>query len=339
MWLLFAMVLTLPEAMLNRPYEPAAEWVGVSGQCGMPVARMRLLSGTLPAGLTMTEQGRLRGTPSEPGEFVFQVEVSDGCLRRVETRRLHVRPAPILLAEAEVAEFRCMEGAAPFDGGVVRISGSTPGSGYAVDVQTGSEWLTATARDGMLPAEGSALDAEVLRLRIAPGKLAPGVHTARLRFSTWRGVQAPELEFHLHVLPRKSELKPFAMAPPPPAPRPLIVMAPETVVIVPPRVRRPQPPIFPKAQPRKPADPPKPRGRYVPRSRVLPIPRVMALPPAPPPASSKPAAVIPNKPAVSPAKPPDAMAKPTAPMAKQAPPERTKPSAMPPPKAAAKDAH
>jgi hypothetical protein len=329
MWLLFAMVLTLPEAMLNRPYAPPAAWSGVSAQCGMPVARTRLLAGALPAGLVMTEQGRLQGTPSEPGEFVFQVEISDGCMRRVETRRLHVRPAPILLAEAESAEFRCMEGAAPFDGGLVRVSGSTPGSGYAVDVLAGNTWLAATARDGMLPAEGAALDADVLRLRVSPGKLTPGVHTARLRFSVWRGVDSPELEFRLHVLPRKSELKPFASAPPPPAPRPLIIVAPETVVMHPPVVRRMPPPFFPKAQPKVPAGPPKPRGKYVPRSRVLPIPRAMAPPPAPAPA--KPQAPL--------AKQATPDAKPPAPAAKQPPPERTKPSAMPPPQGAAKAAH
>ena len=180
--LLLALALSLPDALLNRPYTYDSPWVRVSSRCAMPIPATRVVAGTLPAGLQLTDRGEMLGVPTQPGKYGFTVEVSDGCSRRLEERQIRVAPAPILTAEAEELEFNCPQGAPPFSAGIVRVSGSTPGHAYSVDILEGP-WLQATMRDGILPPENSALEADTVRLSINPAKLAPGAYTARLRLS------------------------------------------------------------------------------------------------------------------------------------------------------------
>lgn len=293
----------LPEAWLNQTYQPETRWQSVSTRCGQPIPLARLAGGRLPAGLRLNAKGAPEGVPTEPGTYRFTVELSDGCSRRMEERELHVMPAPILTAEADTQDFHCIHGAPPFAAGGIRVSGSAPGRPYTVEILEGS-WLRATMRTGSLPAETSALDSDRLELFADPGKLGPGLHTARLRVSTWQGANAPELLFRLHVDPVQSILTPTGAGGPLPVPLAMpVVELPSPQAIVPPAVARPAPPKLTKARPKKPA---RTGGAGSPqRSRVLPFPKVTLT-----------------------EKPP----------AKEAPPERTKPSAMPPP-APAKAAH
>lgn len=311
MLLLFSLSLFLPDALLNRPYGPDAARERVSTRCNMPIPSTRVVAGELPPGLRMTGRGDVEGIPAAPGLFAFSVEVSDGCTRRIEERRIRVIPAPILTAEAEMLELRCGRGSPPFPGGIVRISGSAPGRAYSVDIAYGEEkpWLQAAMRDGSLPAEGSALESDTLRLTIDPGKLAGGVYTARLRVSTWQGANTPELLFRLRVDTPEDVLA--ALAAPPLAPLPPIRLpeteAPSILTIVPPAVPHAPPPRFPRYRPRirKPTPPPAVAPTPSPaRSRVLAFPKVAV--------SHQPAAGLAGKkePAPEHAKPPAPSAKP-----------------------------
>lgn len=336
--ILLALALSLPDALLNRPYVPEARWERVSTRCAMPVPATRVIGGSLPPGLQVSGRGEVEGVPTEPGDFTFAVEVSDGCARRVEQRRIRVMPAPILLAEAETLEYHCVHGAPPFSGGIVRVSGSAPGRAYSVEILEG-HWLRAAMRDGVLPAEGLALEADTLRLTVDPTKLSPGAYSARLRVSTWQGANTPELEFKLRVDSPQAVLTPLSVLPPPLDFRPLvqIVEAPNPRTIAPPAVERSAPPVFPKYKPR-----PKPKSavnsRTVGRSRVLPFPKITL--PAPKAKEEKPGTApkeLGKEPANG-AKPEKPAPKQSAkvetpkdgPQKKENPPERTKPSAMPP---------
>ena len=249
-------------------------------------------------------------------------------------------PAPILLAEAETLEYHCVHGAPPFSGGIVRVSGSAPGRAYSVDILDG-QWLRAAMRDGRIPTEGSALEADTLRLTVDPTKLAPGAYSARLRVHTWEGVNTPELEFKLRIDSPQTILTPLTVLPAPVEFRPQvqIIEAPSPRGIAPPTVERPAPPTFPKYKPRPKSQPTARHTHAIGRSRVLPFPKVVI-----PPSKSK--EEKPAAPAKEPAKdakqekpapkqtakaePPKAEPPKAAPPKKEAPPERTKPSAMPP---------
>ena len=350
--LLLALALALPDALLNRPYVPEARWEKVSTRCAMPIPTTRVVGGSLPPGLQMSGRGEVEGVPTEPGDFTFAVEVSDGCARRVEQRRIRVMPAPILLAEAETLEYHCVHGAPPFSGGIVRVSGSAPGRAYSVDVLDGA-WLRAAMRDGRIPPEQSSLEADTLRLTVDPTKLAPGVYSARLRVHTWQGVNTPELEFKLRVDSPQTVLTPLTVLPSPVEfqPRVQIIEAPSPRAVAPPAVVRPAPPTFPKYKPRPKPQPSSKHTHAIGRSRVLPFPKVTI--PLPKPKEEKPAAPAKDQakePAKAPAKEPAKDAKQEKPAPKQiakaeppkaepakaaaakkeTAPERTKPSAMPP---------
>lgn len=302
--LLLVLALALPDALLNRPYRAEPVWERAGTRCSMPIPVTRVAAGELPAGMHVSGRGEVQGIPTEAGLYEFTVEVSDGCSRRLEQRQIRVMPAPILAVEAEGLEFRCPQGAPAFSAGNIRVSGSAPGRAYTVDIVDGA-WLQATMRDGVLPAEGSSLDADVLRLSINPSKLAPGTYSARLRLSTWQGANAPELLFQLRVDSVQAIFGPLAPTLIAPPIIYQIIETPNAQSLIPPPRVFPAPPIFRPSYPSRPA-PPKPAGfgsRTPGRSRILPFPKVI-LPPK-----------IPVKP--------------------EAPPVRTKPSAMPPPPASA----
>jgi hypothetical protein len=62
----------LPNAFLRTPYE-----FRFRGHGGVPPLHWRLASGVLPPGISLTEQGELRGTPEREGEFRFTAALSD----------------------------------------------------------------------------------------------------------------------------------------------------------------------------------------------------------------------------------------------------------------------
>jgi len=302
--LLLVLALVLPDALLNRPYRAEPMWERAGTRCSMPIPVTRVVAGALPAGMQVSGRGAVQGIPTEPGLYEFTVEVSDGCSRRLDQRQIRVLPAPILAAEAEALEFHCPQGAPAFPAGNIRVSGSAPGRAYTVDILDGP-WLQAAMRDGVLPAEGSSLEADVLRLSINPSQLAPGKYSARLRLSTWQGANTPELLFQLRVDSAQTIFAPLTPTPVAPQIVYQIIEAPNAQSVTPPPPVFPAPPVFPQYQP-KTHTPAKPGGtgsRTSGRSRILPFPKV----------------ILPPK----------------TPVKQEAVPERTKPSAMPPPAAVA----
>lgn len=312
--MLLALLLAFPDALLQRPYNVPAPWERVSNRCPVPVATTRVVAGSLPPGLRISAKGAVEGVPVEAGDYAFTVEISDGCSRREEPRHIRVTPAPILLAETETLEYQCIQGAPPFAAKIVRVSGSSPGLPYSLDMQyldngAASPWLFASMRSGALPANGESLEADMLSMTIDPGKLPAGDYRARLRLSAWQGANAPELHFRLRIDSPLTVLTPIAAPLQPMEPRIPIPEPPSVSSIVPPQPVRPQTaaPNKPKTRPAsKPAS--EPRHLTPARSRILPYPKV----------------VIPKR-----------KTRPAAP----ATPVHTKPSAMPPHESSAAKHH
>jgi hypothetical protein len=299
------------DAFLLLPYPPEPAPAPVSVRCAMPVAAARLVDGALPPGLRLSPRGTLEGLPTVPGDFSFVVELSDGCSRRLEVRQLRVLPAPVLVAEAEQTDFHCLQNAPDFPAGLVRVSGSAPGRPYSVEVLYADPrhagWLTAAPRSGALPPDGSALEADRVALSLRPAKLPAGAYAARLRFHTWQGVNAPEIEIRLRVdtphsvLTPLTTLAPTSLAPLPTTEAPPLLPAPAVPRQLAPVFPKYRPPVKPKVQESTPVH------RHSPaRSRVLPIPKLKL--DDPPPARTKPdIAAPPPKPAAKPsAMPPPA---------------------------------
>jgi len=65
-------LVTLPAGRLGRSYRRS-----LVGQGGTPPYRFALESGTLPAGLTLSEDGVVSGTPTESGDWSFTARVVD----------------------------------------------------------------------------------------------------------------------------------------------------------------------------------------------------------------------------------------------------------------------
>jgi hypothetical protein len=268
----------------------------VSARCALVAPAVRVVGGSLPDGMGIDHRGAWVGTPTQPGDFSVEVELTDGCFRRRQHKTLRVTPAPVFSLDAEKLEFHIVQGAPPFSAGIVRVSGAPEQTPYSVDI-AGARFLRAEMRDGALPHPGSALEADILRVSIDAEKLAPGTHTATLRLSAWRAANTPELRYVVHVAPAMSALPKVELQPPQMPERIVVIEIPQSVTISPPVTERPPLPAFPKHKPK--SKPPSHSGNSLHiRSRVLPIPKVTL----PAPAAAKPAA-----------------------------PERTKPSAMPPP--------
>ncbi|NLG09310.1 MAG: hypothetical protein GX560_08680 [Deinococcales bacterium] len=94
---------TLQNAVLREPYAAQLHAVG-----GLRPYSFELESGALPAGVTL-QSGSLRGTPTETGDFVFMVAVSDANLNKVvQEYRLRVTevPPPTIAFGAPQTELR-----------------------------------------------------------------------------------------------------------------------------------------------------------------------------------------------------------------------------------------
>jgi hypothetical protein len=63
----------LPNATLGQPYSQAVSASGGNAPSGFTLA-----DGTLPAGVTLSPDGTIAGTPTQSGAFPFTVEANDG---------------------------------------------------------------------------------------------------------------------------------------------------------------------------------------------------------------------------------------------------------------------
>jgi hypothetical protein len=140
--------LTPSATVVEQPYRVQLSATGGGSQT------WTLESGTLPTGLTLSSGGLLSGTPSAPGSFTFDVQVSDGS--RSDTRSYTlVVVTPLKIAEptvpaAEVGEAFRLQLAASGGQGAYRWSAQQLPSGLGLDPTTGA--LTGQpATDGSFP--------------------------------------------------------------------------------------------------------------------------------------------------------------------------------------------
>ena len=83
----------LPAGQVGLPYIQTLVFTG-----GVPPLQLTLTAGSLPPGLALSADGRITGTPSSTGQFVFTVAASDRCAlgsQRISRRFLLEITAPV----------------------------------------------------------------------------------------------------------------------------------------------------------------------------------------------------------------------------------------------------
>lgn len=133
----------LPPATPGVPYSFQLEHAGFEG--GWDAPRWRIAAGALPAGLTLTAEGLISGTPTAPGVSQVTIRVEEP-FRRSGERTFAFTVAAALVATAP--EPRPAEVGVPFtlrlvhEGGVDPVAWSTPTTplppGLALDAATGT---------------------------------------------------------------------------------------------------------------------------------------------------------------------------------------------------------
>jgi hypothetical protein len=79
---------TLPDAAAGSPYS-----VFLVQEGGVAPLEWDVVSGSLPAGISLTSEGELVGTPTAGGDFSFEVRVQDAIGQSANTDlTLHVEP-------------------------------------------------------------------------------------------------------------------------------------------------------------------------------------------------------------------------------------------------------
>jgi hypothetical protein len=179
---------TLPTAEATVPYAVTLSATGGSGS-----RTWSLTGGQLPRGLTLTNDGRLSGTPEAGGAYGFRATVTAGTSSASADFSLTVVPG---LAIEPGGKPPTLEVRRPFEaklGDLLPVTGGAPPYRYApvggfpfgIGLDTGTGTLLGSPRRAgavtlairVLDAKGAALDTslslEVLeRLRLAIGKLA-----------------------------------------------------------------------------------------------------------------------------------------------------------------------
>lgn len=177
----------LPDALLGVVYDWTLSSTG-------PEASWSLLDGVLPAGVTLSAAGRLEGTPSELGDFVFTLSADGGGQSVATEFRLRVFAAPevrsaTLPTGVRTEPFESALVAAGGDGGFEwRLVGGALPAGLSLDtdgvisgvpVETGAFGFTVEVETVGLTARAS-LELRVYDpLEISTGSVASAVvHTA-----------------------------------------------------------------------------------------------------------------------------------------------------------------
>ena len=173
----------LPDAMVGKVYAGGPLVVEGGGQCPRNQLWVRLVGGTLPAGMYLSAAGQFGGLPMEAGNYEFVVRVENGCGWSDQSMTLEVVGAPIMLANPAALEFRVIAGqlVAP---AAIQVSSNRAGQPYTVE--TSAPWLRARPRAGRTPASGSALSADLVDVEIDTATLLPGQHRASIDIGGWR---------------------------------------------------------------------------------------------------------------------------------------------------------
>lgn len=111
--------ISLPETSAERAYSQTLQASG-----GLPPYSWSLASGNLGAGLNLSADGRISGTPVAPGVSVFVVRVTDSAQQTItRTLAINIKPAD------KLAPFGDLE----TPGSRVTVTNTTTGSGWALD--------------------------------------------------------------------------------------------------------------------------------------------------------------------------------------------------------------
>lgn len=183
---------TLPPATQNAPFGERLEAVGGDGQFVWSVA-----SGALPPGVSLSADGELTGTPSQSGEFVFEVGVASGGAMATRALTLSVQPRDLMLSVVSQTLPFAVFGRG-YEHGLVAVGGrppyrwtltggalpaglavSTDGyiAGRALERPLAASTFTVTVTDAQGAQSSGELSLTVIApttIRIATAKLATG---------------------------------------------------------------------------------------------------------------------------------------------------------------------
>ncbi len=195
----------LPWAVVDKPYAPPPLEIRSSGACPLGGVSYAVVSGVLPPGIQFSRLGAISGVPLHTGTWEIAVRVSNGCTWTAKHFFLVVSGAPILSVSPAALVIQ------DTNEHTVRVSATWPKLIYTIT--SSAAWLTAIPERGFTPREGSALDADFVRVYVDPKGLPPGRHSARLMFSAWQGATQPAVEVVL-VIRRASSESPTNVSPP-----------------------------------------------------------------------------------------------------------------------------
>ncbi|MFL5319852.1 MAG: CARDB domain-containing protein, partial [Myxococcaceae bacterium] len=111
---------SLPGASRYSPYSVHLDATGGNGSYAWSLS-----SGALPSGMTLTAQGVLQGSPSQPGAFGFQAQVISGQETKTQDLTLNVTDSSIPLAVAE-QDLPTAEFGKAYAGHLIAIGGKPP---------------------------------------------------------------------------------------------------------------------------------------------------------------------------------------------------------------------
>lgn len=202
----------LPWAIVGRGYRPPPLETRISGRCPAGTVGYSVVAGMLPPGVQLSAAGYLSGSPVRMGRYPVVIRAANACFWTAKRFELVVAGAPLVLAEPARLEFRIRAGdqAPPQN---LRVSATWPGVPY--QTATEAPWLQAAPERGRVPAAGSGLESDVVRVEIAAADLAPGRYDSVLRVFVPDAANAPAVAVLLVVEPAV-KAAPTMPGPPPP---------------------------------------------------------------------------------------------------------------------------
>ena len=178
----FITAAVLPWAVVDRPYRPAPLAVRSFGTCAAGGLGYQVLSGALPAGITLSPGGYLAGVPTQLGNFTFTVRVLNGCAWAQQPFTLTVSWTPVLSASpARVVMMWPEGGGAPV--AVLNIASSWPLQAYSVRVL--GDWLDARSQRGKTVSGGGAVFQDQVELRVRLNGRTEGKYSAMVELTGW----------------------------------------------------------------------------------------------------------------------------------------------------------
>jgi hypothetical protein len=185
----------LPWAAVDRAYTQALTVRG-GDRCANNDLHVRA-EGSLPAGLELTSTGQFTGVPVQTGTYRIVIQAENICGHSSRPLTLTVTGAPILTTSPDTINLRYRrEGTA--SSAQIQVRSTWPGLEYSIE-KSAAPWLRAIPRSARTPRPGSALECDLVELKVEASDLAPGVYSATLRFSTWQGANAPVVTVRLTV--------------------------------------------------------------------------------------------------------------------------------------------